>query len=128
MTKKHQEPQDLWQTEPTPIWVTEGGIIKPTYYFLRWWQDISKRKYGTPDRWLDVAVELGYVRKDHNPISGHLFYEPEGFDYDPVLVRNTLGISEAMPIIRYCETGQDAYHHMLNKLVNDDGGNNDNLL
>jgi hypothetical protein len=114
-----------WELESGPVWVTIDNIIKPSDYFLKWWQDISIQRYGDDSHWLDIAAELGYLSKETNPKSGNAIYEPIGFDYNPELVRNTLGIPADLPIIRYRENGQSQYRRMLDMLFSTEGGTND---
>ena len=113
-----------WELESDSVWVTIDTIIKPSDYFLKWWQDLSIRRFGDNKHWLEIAFELGYVSKNIDTKSGEVTFDPIGFDYDIRLVRKTLGISVDMPIIRYTETGQDEYKRVINLLFHNDGDNN----
>ena len=95
--KKNQ--YDAWQLEQGPVWIWEDGVPRPAPFFLKWWQDASILKHGDVARWLDLAAELGYVIKEIDPNTKEINYVPEGFDYNPTLYRESLGIPDNMPII-----------------------------
>ena len=114
-----------WEPECDEVWVETDKTIEPSPYFLKWWQDLSFKKYGDNTNWLQVAVDLGYVSKQVDSKSGKMIFEPIGFDYDIQLVRKTLDMSSDMPIIRYAEIGQDEYKRMIDLLFHNDGDNND---
>ena len=90
---------DAWQLEQGPVWIWEDGVPRPAPFFLKWWQDASILKCGDVARWLDLAAELGYVIKEIDPNTKEINYVPEGFDYNPTLYRESLGIPDNMPII-----------------------------
>ena len=90
---------DAWQLEQGPVWIWEDGVPRPAPFFLKWWQDASILKHGDVARWLDLAAELGYVIKEIDPNTKEINYVPEGFDYNPTLYRESLGIPDNMPII-----------------------------
>ena len=43
MTKKSRSE---WDSDDSPVWVVEDNMIKPSPYFLKWWQDVSTMRYG----------------------------------------------------------------------------------
>lgn len=120
MVKKRKRTTSNWEPEQDPVWILEEDILKPSLFFLRWWQRTAELKYDTRDRWLDIAVELGYVIRLIDSASDQIYYEPIGFDYDPELVRNTLRIPEEMPIIYCKKSNRESYLHMWNALFSDE--------
>jgi hypothetical protein len=116
--------KDNWELGSNEVWVETEKTIQPSPYFLKWWQDLSIRKFGDNTHWLEIAFELGYVSKKIDTKSGEVTFDTIEFDYDIQLVRKTLGMSVDMPIIRYTETGQDEYKRVINLLFNIDGDNN----
>ena len=116
--------KDNWELGSNEVWVETEKAIQPSPYFLKWWQDLSIRRFGDNKHWLEIAFELGYVSKNIDTKSGDVTFDPIGFDYDIRLVRKTLGMSVDMPIIRYTETGQDEYKRVINLLFHNDGDNN----
>ena len=116
--------KDNWELGSNEVWVETEKTIQPSPYFLKWWQDLSIRRFGDNTHWLEIAFELGYVSKKIDTKSGEVTFDPIEFDYDIKLVRKTLEISDEQPIIRYAETGQDEYKRMINLLFNNNGDNN----
>jgi len=116
--------KDNWELGSNEVWVETEKTIQPSPYFLKWWQDLSIRRFGDNTHWLEIAFELGYVSKKIDTKSGEVTFDTIEFDYDIQLVRKTLGMSVDMPIIRYTETGQDEYKRVINLLFNIDGDNN----
>ncbi len=114
MKKKKNE----WELEESSVWITEDGVIKPSPFFLRWWREVSTINYGDDSHWLDVAVELGYVLKEIDPITKSIIYEPEGFDYDPQLLRVSLGIPPSMPIVAH-ENNDEGYQRLVKWVKNE---------
>lgn len=123
--KKRKHTTSDWEPEQDPVWILEENMLKPSPFFLQWWQRTAELKYGTRDRWLDIAVELGYVTRLIDSASDQIYYEPIGFDYDPELVRNTLGIPEEMPITYYKKSNREGYLHMWNALFSDEEEENE---
>lgn len=99
MPRKHKVTKKDLQLLPDPVWVAEDNRLKPTPFFLCWWQLVAERRFGDKGRWLDAAVELGYVIKTHDPKSGGDCYDAAGFEYDPNQYRESLGITPDMPIM-----------------------------
>ena len=116
--------KDNWELGSNEVWVETEKTIQPSPYFLKWWQDLSLKRFGDNTHWLEIAFELGYVSKKIDTKSGEVTFDTIEFDYDIQLVRKTLGMSVDMPIIRYTETGQDEYKRVINLLFNIDGDNN----
>ena len=116
--------KDNWELESNEIWVETEKTIQPSPYFLKWWQDLSIRRFGDNTHWLEIAFELGYVSKKIDTKTGEVTFDAIGFDYDVQQVRKTLEISDEQPIVRYVERGQDEYKRMINLLFNNDGDNN----
>jgi len=121
MAKRRKSITDNWQTEQDPVWITEESILRPSSFFLKWWQDVAELQYSDRERWIDIAVNLGYVAKLVDSASGRIYYEPVGFEYDRELIRNTLGIPEEMPLTYLEEGGQERYSHMWDVLLNTKG-------
>ena len=91
-------PKDL-ELEPDPVWVVEDNMIKPSPFFLKWWQRVAEQHFGQKGRWLDIAIELDYVGPVYDPEAEKTYLEPLGFDYDPALARSSLGIPNNMPLV-----------------------------
>ena len=120
MNKKDND-NSGWERENNEVWVTADNCIQPSPYFLKWWQDVAVLQYGDASQWLSIAEELGFVIKIYK--NGEFYYEPAGFDYDKVLVHNTLKLPEQSPIIRRIESGIDAHSKLIEMLFNE--GKND---
>jgi hypothetical protein len=116
--------KDNFEVGPNEVWVETEKTIQPSPYFLKWWQDLSLKRFGDNTHWLKIAFELGYVSKKIDTKSGEVTFDPIEFEYDIQLVRRTLGISVDMPIIRYTETGEDEYKRVIDLLFHNDGDNN----
>jgi hypothetical protein len=112
------------EVEPNEVWVETEKTIEPSPYFLKWWQDLSVKRFGNNTHWLEIAFELGYVSKKIDSKTGEITFDPIGFDYDVQFVRKSLGISTDQPIVRYAEIGQDEYKHVIDLLFHNDGDNN----
>ena len=104
---------------PTPVWVTTEMGIEPSPFFKNWWQNVAEQKFGNRERWLDTAVQLGYVAKFHEPQTGQLCHDPIGFDYDPVLYRTSLNVPEDMPLVRQDDSRQDGYQQLWKSLMSE---------
>jgi len=98
--KKRITPKD-WDLLPDPVWTEAGGSIQPTPFFFQWWRMVAEKKFGDGSRWLDAAVELGYVSRFTDPNTGGVCYDPIGFRYDPNLLRDSLAISRDMPLVSH---------------------------
>jgi len=69
---------------------------------------------------MEVAIELGYVWKHRDPHTGETLYDPIGFDYDPVLYRNSLNIPDGMPLVRQDEGRGVEYQQLWKSLFSED--------
>ena len=103
LTRKDFEP------EPSPVWIEEDGVLKPSPFFLRWWQQVAQRRFGDKERWLEVAQNLGYVWWNGDPI---------GFDYDPLVTRASLGIPKCMPLVSETQN-TDCYQRLRSWLLSE---------
>jgi len=113
--KKKLRRKDL-ELLPDPIWIVENGCMKPTPFFLGWWQAVAERQFRDKGQWMDAAVDLGYVIKIYNPKTGRDHYESVGFNYDSKLYRESLVISTDMPLVLE-EGAPDAYKRLWDFLL-----------
>lgn len=119
--KKKLRRKDL-ELLPDPVWIVENGRLKPTPFFLGWWQAVAERRFGDKGRWLEAATNLGYAAKVNNPRTGRDYYEAVGFNYDPKEYRDSLGIQEDMPLILQKgspESYQRLWDHLLKELLDE---------
>lgn len=114
-SKKKLRMKDL-ELLPDPIWKAEGDNFKVQSFFLKWWQDVARRRFGDENRVIDAAVELGYLRKYTDPATNEESIEPIRFDYDPKLYRESLGIQDDMPIPSGSEN-HEALQQLYDKLL-----------
>lgn len=111
-----------WELDLDPVWEEQEDCVMPKPFFLRWWQTVARKRYGSVDQWLKVAYELGYVVEIIECKSGKTFYEPYGFDYDPIRYRTSLGIPVHMPLISETDSGnQEIYERMWDWLLQEGG-------
>ena len=59
-----------WELEQDPVWVIEHNTIMPSPFFRKWWEDAAERQYSDRDRWIDAAIQLGYIYKETNRRTG----------------------------------------------------------
>jgi hypothetical protein len=85
--------------EPDPVWIQDGTSLVPTPFFSKWWKEYAKNKYGNESRWLDAALELGYVAKYADSDSGQIYLDSSGLGYDASLARVTLSIPPQEPVV-----------------------------
>jgi len=97
MKNGHKLTHKDFELEPSAVWVEENNMLKPSPFFIRWWQQVAQQRFGDKERWLEVAQNLGYVWWNGDPI---------GFDYDPLTVRASLGIPEGMPLVSETENAE----------------------
>ncbi|MFC1964818.1 hypothetical protein ACFLWG_02295 [Chloroflexota bacterium] len=102
---------------PDPVWTEVDGVIKPTPFFLSWWQDVAERRFGDRERWLDAAIELGYIIKFYDKEIGTSCYDLMGFDYNPALYRASLNISEDMPLVSQNDRCSEDYQRLWQRLL-----------
>jgi hypothetical protein len=108
---------------PDPIW-DKDGVLKP--FFLDWWQRVAEIRFGDKSKVWDAAKALGYIGSFcYNQETESIEEYPIRFDYDPALYRESLGIPADMPIIKLKQTGQEAYRHLLELLLDGNEGAND---
>ncbi len=100
--------------------------IEPSPFFLDWWQNVAEQRFRDRERWLDAAIQLGYVWRFREPNTGQIQHDPIGFDYDPVLYRNSLNIDENMPLVRRDDSRQDGYQQLWKSLISGDKGETSN--
>jgi len=89
-----------------PVWAEQDMCLVPIAFFLNWWQTVAERQFGDKTRWIDAAIELGYVVKTYDPIDGKCYLESTGLGYDHILLRQSLCIPENLPIIS--QTSKDS--------------------
>jgi len=114
LTKKEFMP------EPSPVWIKKETGVELNHFFLRLWQDLSMKKFGDKDHCLEVATELGYIYQYSDHHTGETLYDPIGFDYDPVLYRNSLNIPDGMPLVRQDEGRGVEYQQLWKSLFSED--------
>jgi len=78
------------------------------------------KKFGDKDHCLEVATELGYIYQYSDHHTGETLYDPIGFDYDPVLYRNSLNIPDGMPLVRQDEGRGVEYQQLWKSLFSED--------
>lgn len=98
-----------FELEPSAVWVEENNMLKPSPFFIRWWQQVAQQRFGDKERWLEVAQNLGYVWWNGDPI---------GFDYDPLMARTSLGIPEGMPLMSETEN-TNSYKELMSWLLSE---------
>lgn len=114
-----------WELEQDPVWVIEHGTIMPSSFFRKWWEDVSEHRYGDRDRWIDAAIDLGYVQREVDHHTGKFYLIPVGFEYDPSLLRASLGISNDMPLVSRQEGNHLGYTQLWDWLLTEDGHHDD---
>jgi len=93
-------PEDL-EFAPDYIWYDDGHKLVPRLPYLEWWQQVAEERYGDEARWLDAALEMGYVVTLRDPSTGQTWMEPALSDYDAGLALKSLGTSkEARSCVR----------------------------
>jgi len=97
MKNGHKLTRKDFELEPSPVWVEENNVLKPSPFFNRWWQQVAQQRFGDKERWLEVAQNLGYVWWNGDPI---------GFGYDPIMARVSLGIPEGMPLVNQTQNSE----------------------
>ena len=115
--KKRKLTRKDFTPKPDPVWHQNGNVIELHPFFLSWWQKFAEHKFGDKDRVLDAAVELGYMWKHRDQNTGEICYDPIGFDYNPVFCRNSLGISQDMPLISSDDRKRDQYNRLWQRLL-----------
>ena len=105
---------------PDPVWVTTEMGIEPSPFFKNWWQNVAEQRFRDRERWLDAAIQLGYVWRYREPNTGQIHHDLIGFDYDPVLYRNSLNIPEDMPLVRQDNSRQDGYQQLWKSFLSRD--------
>lgn len=106
---------------PDPVWIVEDSGIKPSRFFLRWWQRVAERRFSDKERWLDAAWELGYIAEIYDAETGKTYIEPVGFDYNPALARASLGIPDNMPLVSQSEAGNfEGYQQLWDRLLSEE--------
>jgi len=106
MKSKRKKARKDFEPEPSPVWVEENNMLKPSPFFSHWWQQVAQLRFGDKERWLQVAQDLGYILSNGEPI---------GFEYDPSLARASLGIAEKMPLFK--SEGNAESYKTLRKLL-----------
>ncbi len=118
MTKRNEPTMKDFELLPDPVWIVDNSHIEPAPFFLKWWQKAAERRFGAKERWPDIAYELGYVAKVHDPESGKVYMEPVAFGYDAALYRTSLGIPHDMPLVSESEAGNlKAYRRLWDWLL-----------
>jgi len=113
-----------WELEQDPVWVIEHNTIMPSPFFRKWWEDAAERQYSDRDRWIDAAIQLGYIYKETNRRTGKVYMIPVGFEYDPALLRTSLGIPDGMPIVSRQDGNHKGYVQLWDWLLTEDEHHN----
>lgn len=105
--------------EPDPVWIIEDGAQRPAPFFLQWWQAVAERQYGDRERWPEAAHKLGYL-VSWTDKHGQNHTDLEGFEYDPVLYRASLGLPQELPLISEISGNRDRYDRMWDWLLGEE--------
>lgn len=102
--------------EPDPVWIMEGNEVRPTPFFLQWWQAVAECQYGDRERWPEAAHKLGYLvtwTDDHGQNQTDL----ARFQYDAVLYRDSLGLPQGLPLVSEISGNHDRYDRLWHWLL-----------
>lgn len=117
MIKPHKVTNKDIQLLPDPVWVEEDNCLKPTPFFLGWWQAVAERRFGDNSRWLDAAVELGYVYPKVSPDPYGISLAPRRFEHDPALMRESLGLPTNTILVKAIPTTGPDWRMMWDRLL-----------
>jgi len=120
MAKKRKLTSKDFQLLPSSVWLHKGGKVVLSPFFLQWWEDYAERRFGDKEKVLEAGIELGYIAKMYDPISGGYNYDPIGFDYDPALYRKSLNIQDDMPIVSGDDKRHNEYQQLWKILLSED--------
>lgn len=108
LSKRRLNPRDF-EPEPSPVWLEDGGTLKPTEFFLRWWQQVAEKRFGDKELCFEAAQSLGYVWHNGDPIR---------FDYNRTLARASLGLPEEMPLVNETDN-PESYQRLRARLLSE---------
>lgn len=111
LTRKDFEPlQDpVWLTN---LWHDNHVALQPTPFFYDWWCRVAELKFGNRNRWLDAAIDLGYVVRYAD--NSETLVDFVRFDYDAKLLRESLELQYERPLVIKENKGvKKLWHHLL---------------